>query len=137
MAHTITPVSTTIKLGIKMIHDQFKKLRDEILEVNRHKLASTPASLTENNAKTGGIAGAISGVLSGAYFGSSIGIATGGIGIAATIPLAIIGGVIGYFGGEKIGASIEKNNPEEESIQDILKRNNISIPKITKNDTIS
>jgi outer membrane lipoprotein SlyB len=115
-----------------MINDQFKKLRSEILEENRQSLASTPASLTENNAKTGGIAGAISGVVSGAYFGSSIGIATGGIGIAATIPLAIIGGVIGYFGGEKIGASIEKNNEPTETIQDILNRNNIAIPKVTK-----
>ena len=38
----------------------------------------------------------------------SIGIATGGMGIAGTIPLAIIGGVVVGLMGKKIGAVLDR-----------------------------
>lgn len=43
--------------------------------------------------------GAGLGILGGAKLGTGVGIATGGWGIAATVPFAIVGGVIGFLGG--------------------------------------
>ena len=53
----------------------------------------------------GSAGGAIAGVAAGAKIGAGIGIAVGGpIGaFAGTIPCAIVGGVIGLLGGNKIG----------------------------------
>lgn len=49
-----------------------------------------------------GILGAILIGLFGFFTGSAIGIATAGFGIAATIPLTLIGIVVGYSGGSFI-----------------------------------
>jgi len=50
----------------------------------------------------GKIIGGISGLVGGGWFGASIGIAAFGTAIAGTIPLAIIGGVVGVLGGALI-----------------------------------
>ena len=43
--------------------------------------------------------GAAAGIFGGAKLGAGVGIATGGWGMAATIPFAAVGGVIGFLGG--------------------------------------
>ena len=59
---------------------------------------------------SGAIAGAVAGAAAGAAKGSSIGIAIGGpVGaIAGTVPCAIVGGIIVFFGGNKIGSEIDR-----------------------------
>jgi len=46
-------------------------------------------------------AAAAAGAISGAWIGSSIGIATAGVGIAATIPLAAAGGILAFLCADK------------------------------------
>jgi hypothetical protein len=88
--------------------DILKPVREKLLEDYKKTLPDTPELLTSTYARAGGWAGAVSGALAGGSYGTSIGIATGGFGMAATVPLAIIGGVVGYFGGEKIGSKFER-----------------------------
>lgn len=45
-----------------------------------------------------GLGGAVAGVWGGAKLGAGVGIATGDWGMAATIPFAAVGGVIGFLG---------------------------------------
>lgn len=52
-----------------------------------------------NGTYVGRMAGTAAGAAAGAYVGSGIGIATLGTGFAATIPLGIGGGIIGFFAG--------------------------------------
>lgn len=88
--------------------DILQSVREKLLNQYKQTLPEVPELLTSTYAKAGGWAGAVSGATVGATYGTSIGIATGGFGMAATVPLALIGGVIGYFGGEKIGSKFEK-----------------------------
>lgn len=55
------------------------------------------------------LAGAITGAIAGAKIGAHIGIVTGGIGMAATVPLGIIGGAIVGLTGNKIGSEIDRH----------------------------
>ena len=52
----------------------------------------------------------IAGAVTGAVKGSHIGLAVGGPGeaIVGTIPCAIVGGIIGLLGGNKIGSEIDR-----------------------------
>lgn len=89
--------------------DILAPVRQKLLDEDRSQLISIPTELNATFEKHGGWAGAVSGATVGATHGVHIGIATGGTAFAATIPLAIIGGVIGYFGGAKAGSKIEKD----------------------------
>ena len=46
--------------------------------------------------------GLLAGAGAGAYFGSAIGIAALGTAIAGTLPVAIVGGTIGYLVGREV-----------------------------------
>ena len=57
----------------------------------------------------GSLTGAVAGAAAGATKGATIGIATGGLAMAGTIPCAIVGGIIGFLGGNKIGSEADRN----------------------------
>lgn len=57
-----------------------------------------------------GIIGAAAGAGLGAAFGSTIGIATPGFGMAATVPLALVGGLIGYRAGRFVDSAIDRRS---------------------------
>lgn len=57
----------------------------------------------------GSLAGVAAGAVAGATKGATIGIATGGLAMAGTIPCAIVGGIIGLLGGNKIGSEADRN----------------------------
>ena len=89
--------------------DILAPVRQKLLDEDGAELINIPTELNATFEKHGGWAGAISGATVGATHGVHIGIATGGTAFAATVPLAVIGGVIGYFGGAKAGSKIEKD----------------------------
>lgn len=60
--------------------------------------------------KIGTYSGAIAGAAAGAKIGTGIGIATGGIGIAATVPLGVIGGLLCGLAGRKIGEELDRKD---------------------------
>ena len=47
-------------------------------------------------------------LVTGAKFGAVLGIATGGVAMAATVPLGIIGGVLVGLIGNKIGSGLDR-----------------------------
>ena len=105
----VSAVTLVVNRYRKTDDDILAPVRQKLLDEHRADLVNIPAELNETFEKHGGWAGAISGATFGATQGAHIGIATGGIGFAATVPLAIIGGVVGYFGGAKAGSKIEKD----------------------------
>lgn len=50
--------------------------------------------------------GAAAGIFGGAKLGAGVGIATGGWGMAATIPFAAVGGVVGFLAGLLAGEKL-------------------------------
>ena len=53
-----------------------------------------------------GVTGAVAGIFGGAKLGAGVGIATAGWGIAATIPFAAVGGVVGFLAGLVAGEKL-------------------------------
>lgn len=53
-----------------------------------------------------GLTGAVAGALGGGKLGAGVGIATAGWGMAATIPFAAVGGVVGFLAGFIIGEKL-------------------------------
>ena len=93
-----------------MSRDILADARNEILNEHQAALPQSPSELCSTYEQHVGIAGAVSGMAAGASFGAGIGIAAGPLGaIAGTVPCAIIGGIIGYFGGAKIGSQVEQS----------------------------
>ena len=89
-------------------NDVLSNVREKLIKEHKTALVRVPKKLTETYGKTGGFLGMLTGAGAGAIWGTSIGIAAGGTAIAATVPLFVIGGVVGYFGGEKIGQQFKK-----------------------------
>ena len=89
--------------------DVLAPVRQKLLDESRQELLRVPKDLSTNFERQGGWAGAFSGATAGAALGAHVSIFTLGTGLAATVPLALIGGVIGYFGGAKAGSRIEKD----------------------------
>ena len=97
--------------------DILKPVREKLLVEGQHLLARVPQDLEGGFNKQGGLAGAISGAATGAALGGFAGTAgavLGGfvgtaipeIGFVAAVPVAVIVGIMGYFGakaGPKIG----------------------------------
>jgi hypothetical protein len=72
------------------------------------EMREIPADLEKNYEAAGGWTGLLAGVGAGAMAGAHIGIAGGPFGaIAGTIPGAIVRGMMGFFGGQKVGAKID------------------------------
>ena len=105
----VSAVTLVVNRYRKTDDDILAPVRQKLLDEHRAELGKIPTELNATFEKHGGWGGAISGATIGATHGVHIGIATGGTAFAATVPLAIIGGVIGYFGGAKAGSKIEKD----------------------------
>ncbi len=90
-------------------NDIFAPVRQKLLDEGQQEFLRVPKDLNTNFEKHGGWAGAVSGATAGAVVGAHVTIATLGTGIIATVPLALVGGVIGYFGGAKAGSKIDKD----------------------------
>lgn len=75
------------------------KARQSIIDEARSAVPIEPSNLRSAISNVGERAGMIAGAVAGAKVGAGIGLATGGVGIAATVPLAIIGAIFGKFGG--------------------------------------
>lgn len=91
-----------------MSEDMLSDVRKKLIQEHKNALVRVPKRLTETYGKTGEFLGMFTGASAGAIWGSSIGIALGGTAIAGTLPLFIVGGIVGYFGGEKIGQNFKK-----------------------------
>lgn len=91
-----------------MSKDILSDVREKLIQEHKSTLIRVPKRLTETYGQTGGLLGMFTGASAGAIWGSSIGIALGGTAIAGTLPLLVVGGVVGYFGGEKIGQYFKK-----------------------------
>ena len=89
--------------------DILAPVRQKLLEEGQHQLAKAPEDLEANFEKQGGWAGAISGATAGATLGAHFGVATLGPGFVTAVPLAVIVGIIGYFGGAKAGSKVKKD----------------------------
>jgi hypothetical protein len=83
------------------------------LEINRlitateNQIPKIPADLDRNYESAGGWAGLTAEAALGGKVGAGLGIAGGPLGaIADTIPGLIIGGIVGYFGGSRVGGRI-------------------------------
>lgn len=82
--------------------------KKEILEKIEDHRPKIPRGLEKSWKWEGRMAGLATGSLAGFKLGAGFGIATAGWGMAATIPGAIIGGVIGVLVGDKVGGGMEK-----------------------------
>ena len=92
-----------------MSEDIFIDVRKEILKEEKAKNLWAPKSLKQTWEVAVGIAGAAAGAIAGFSIGAHIGIVAGPLGgIAGSVPCAIIGGAIGYFGGAKVGSQFHK-----------------------------
>ena len=89
-------------------NDIFAPVRQKLLEEDQNKFLKVPKDLDTNFEKHGGWTGAVSGATAGAALGAHVTVMTMGTGLVATVPLAVIGGIIGYFGGAKAGSKVEK-----------------------------
>lgn len=89
--------------------DVLAPVRQKLLDESQQELLKVPKELNTNFERQGGWTGALSGAAGGAALGAHVSIMTFGTGIVATVPLALIGGVIGYFSGAKAGSKIEKD----------------------------
>lgn len=89
--------------------DVLAPVRQKMLGESQQELLRVPTDLDTNFERQGGWAGALSGATAGAALGAHVSILTMGTGLVATVPLALIGGVIGYFGGARAGSKIEKD----------------------------
>ena len=107
---TSSSVTARLKKIRQSNDDVLAPVRQKMLEESQHELLRVPTNLDTNFEKQGGWAGAFSGATAGAALGTHVSILTMGTGIIATVPLALIGGVIGYFGGAKAGSKIEKDH---------------------------
>ena len=100
-------------MGIKLIYENghfYKKKKGKLIEVNKHgipiKKSKTGSYKKDDNdlfdktvdaATTKEGMGTIGGAAVGGWFGSSMGIAALGTAIAGTLPVAAVGGLIGYL----------------------------------------
>ncbi len=90
-------------------HDILAPVRQKMLDEGQHHLVQVSQDLEATFEKQGGWAGAISGATAGAAMGAHFGIVTLGPGFAMAVPLAVIAGIIGYFGGAKAGSKVKKD----------------------------
>lgn len=102
-------VNARVEKAARDNDDLFALVRQKLLAESQHEFLKVPKDLNTNFEKQGGWAGAVSGATTGAVLGAHVSVFTMGTGIIATVPLALIGGVIGYFGGAKAGSKIEKD----------------------------
>lgn len=82
-------------------NDIFVSVREKLLEEGRNQLAEAPQDLKGNFKKQGGWAGAMIGAATGASLGAVVGPSIPELGLAAAVPVAVVFGIIGYFGGGK------------------------------------
>ena len=106
---TLAAVTGRIEKMRRDDKDDLAIVRQKLLDESQQELLEVPKDLNTNFEKQGGWAGAFSGATAGATLGAHVSIITMGTGLVATVPLAIIGGVIGYFSGAKAGSKIEKD----------------------------
>lgn len=76
----------------------------------KQRAPNVPETVTKTWKEHLGIIGAISGLLMGAKVGSTFGIATGGWGMPATIPCALVGALIGFLGGRQVGGTVDRDS---------------------------
>ena len=90
-------------------NDILASVREKLLNEGQNQLPKVPQDLKSDFKKPGGWAGAMSGATAGAALGALAGISMPELGLVAAVPLAVILGIIGYFGGVKAGSKIEKD----------------------------
>jgi hypothetical protein len=84
---------------------------NQIMGETENQVIKIPADLDRNYEVTGRRTGLVAGAALGSKVGAGIGIALGPMGaIAGTIPGLFIVAVIGYFGGERVGAKFSKED---------------------------
>ena len=83
-------------------NDILAPVREKLLNEGQNQLPKVPQDLKSDYKKPGGWAGAISGAVAGATLGSFVGIAMPELGLVAAVPMAVVLGIIGYFGGSKV-----------------------------------
>jgi len=94
--------------------DILAPVRQKLLDEDQNKLAKVPQDLRADFGKQGGWAGLVSGASAGAALGAYATTAIAGtaipdLGLVAAVPLAVIVGIMGYFGGAKAGSKVKKD----------------------------
>lgn len=90
-------------------NDILASVREKLLTEGQNQLPKVPQDLKSDFKKPGGWAGAMSGAAAGAALGSLAGFAMPELGLVATVPVAVVLGIVGYFGGAKAGSKIKKD----------------------------
>lgn len=88
--------------------DLLAPVRQKLLDEGQHQLVKVPQDLEASFTKQGGWAGAVSGATAGAALGAYASVAMPELGLVAAVPLAVIIGIAGYFGGAKAGSKVKK-----------------------------
>ena len=91
-----------------MASDILESVREEILKEDEKNLPWVPKSLDKTWEMQAGIAGALAGAAAGFAIGAHMGLAGPWGAIAGTIPVTVIGGVLGYFTGAKAGSKFQR-----------------------------
>lgn len=89
--------------------DILASVREKLLAEGQNQLPKVPQDLKSDFKKPGGWAGAMSGAAAGAALGSLAGFAMPELGLVAAVPVAVVLGIVGYFGGAKAGSKIKKD----------------------------
>jgi len=89
--------------------DILAPVRQKLLDEGQDQLAKVPQDLKGDFEKQGGWAGAVSGASAGAALGAYAGLSMPELGLVTAVPITIVLGIIGYFGGAKAGSRIERN----------------------------
>lgn len=89
--------------------DILASVREKLLAEGQNQLPKVPQDLKSDFKKPGGWAGAMSGAAAGAALGSLAGFAMPELGLVAAVPVAVVLGTVGYFGGAKAGSKIKKD----------------------------
>jgi len=90
-------------------NDILASVREKLLTEGQNQLPKVPQDLKSDFKKPGGWAGAMSGAAAGAALGSLAGFAMPELGLVAAVPVAVVLGIVGYFGGAKAGSKIKKD----------------------------
>lgn len=90
-------------------NDILAPVREKLLNEGQNQLPKVPQDLKSDFRKPGGWAGAMSGAVAGVALGSLAGITMPELGLVAAVPVAVVLGIIGYFGGAKAGSKIKKD----------------------------
>ena len=90
-------------------NDIFVSVRQKLLDEGQSQFPKVPQDLKSDFEKQGGWAGAMSGATAGAALGTLAGLSMPELGLVAAVPVAVVLGIVGYFGGAKAGSKVKKD----------------------------